>query len=119
MARVRASSVALRRTWGTSPGWRRRSGEDRRLRLARRRGGLADGGLQAHPGGPQLDDRLDEAGICRVVAAVTSQARRCGRGKPYRSSQLRRVAAGTSVRRASSPMDRPSCNSVTAAAPLL
>ena len=48
------------------------AGEDRRLRVARRRGGLADGGLQAHPGGPQPDDRLDEGDICLVVAAVTA-----------------------------------------------
>src|SRR5690242_5054995 len=44
-------------------------------------------------------------------------ASRCGRGKPYLSSQLRNVAAGTPVRRASSPMDRPSCGPLTTTHP--
>jgi hypothetical protein len=48
------------------------AGEDRRLALTRRRDGLPDGGLQAHPAGPQPYDRLDEPDICPVVAAVTA-----------------------------------------------
>src|SRR4029077_3272534 len=47
------------------------AGEEGRAGVNRRRGGLGDGGVQAHPGGPQPHDRLDEADIALVIAAVT------------------------------------------------
>lgn len=65
--------MTLRRTCGTSPGWRRRRpAKTEGFRSCRCRGGLGNGRVRAHPRGPQPHDRLDEADVAVVVAVVTA-----------------------------------------------
>jgi hypothetical protein len=64
-------------------------------------------GVQAHPGGPQWHDRLDQGDVTAVVAAVAAgRAVRPREAVPVLPAAQGR--AGTMVRAASSPMARPS-----------